>query len=109
MGGVMRVRQLVPGPHQGFSAQGPRDMPPDGDARNAQGQRGHGTPRSDTFLRARRDQCVVGAGRGGGVCGREWAEWGWCGVGNGGGEIELKARDCEEAEIKKKKGTRSGG
>lgn len=66
VGGVMRVRQLVPGPHQGFSAQGPRDMPPDGDARNAQGQRGHGTPRSDTFLRARRDQCVVGAGRGGG-------------------------------------------
>ena len=43
-----------------------------------------------------------------GVCGREWAEWGWCGGGNGG-EIEVKARDCEEAEIKKKKGKKVRG
>lgn len=38
-----------------------------------------------------------------GVCGREWAERGWWGGGNGGGQIEVKARDCEEAEIKKKR------
>lgn len=72
-------------------------MPPDGDARNAQGQRGHGTPRSDTRFRAQRGQCVVGAvegqGEEEGVCGREWAERGWWDGGNRGGEIGVKARD----------------
>lgn len=80
------------GPHQGPSTQGPKEVPPDGDARNAQGQRGHGTPGGDTHFRAQRGQCVVGAGRRGRR--REYVEG--SGLRGAGGVGEQRRRNREE-------------